>query len=155
VRHRAFALAVLLAAALPGGAYAQAYPVDDSGSRVLGSMVRMRWDDPHAGRRPAQTVSGAVEVQVRLNVAPWQGRRGRIFMTLPTQPAGRVDVGWTTRGVLLPGNLRDGERQLVYAGPIRGPLIEDVQRLLIRTEGGRLTRPEHLHFAFEIELESL
>lgn len=154
MRRPALALALLLAAAPCGSARAQAHPVDDSGSHVLGGTVRMRWDDARAERRAAQTVSGGIEVQVRLNVAPWQGRQGRIFMTLPAQPTGRVDVVWTTHGVLLPGRLRDGERQLVYAGPIRGPVIEDIQRLLIRADGGRLTRPEQLHFAFEIELES-
>ncbi|MFC0676341.1 hypothetical protein ACFFGH_00570 [Lysobacter korlensis] len=131
-----------------------AYPVDDSGSRVLGGEVRMRWDDARGDRHRPPTVSGSVAVQVRLDVTEWQGRQGRIFMTLPPQPAGRVDASWTTRGVLLPGALRDGGRTLVYAGPIRGPAIEDTQQLVIQADGGRLTRPEQLQFAFEIELES-
>ncbi|GHA87721.1 hypothetical protein [Cognatilysobacter bugurensis] len=144
---------LLLAAPLLAGAQT-ALPVDDHASEVLGGPLRMRWDTP-AGRHDASpTVSGEVAVRVRLDVAPWQGRQARIFMTLPPQAGTRVDAHWTTRGVLLPGALRDGERALVYAGPLRGPQLEDVQQLTIRADGARLVRPEQLHFAFEIELES-
>lgn len=138
----------------PLTAPAQALPVDDRASEVLGGPLRMRWDAP-AGRHPvATTVSGDVAVQVRLDVAPWQGRQARIFMTLPPQAGTRVDVSWTTRGVLLPGALRDGERALVFAGLLRAPQLEDRQHLMIRADAARLVRPEQLHFAFEIELES-
>lgn len=153
-RHRAAAGILLAIAPFAAPQARTAHPVDDSGSRVLGGEVRMRWDDAPPDRHGPPTVSGSVEVQVRLDVAQWQGRQGRIFMTLPPQPAGRIDASWTTRGPLLPGALRDGGRTLVYAGPIRGPAIEDTQQLVIRADGGRLTRPEQLQFAFEIELES-
>src|SRR3546814_3910708 len=65
-------------------------------------------------------VSGEIAVRVRLDVSPWQGRSGRIYMLLPEQPAGAITATWTTRGRLLPGVLRAGERALVYAGPIAG-----------------------------------
>jgi hypothetical protein len=150
---RAALLALLLAAPLLAGAQ-QALPVDDRASEVLGGPLRMRWDTPTGRHDASPTVSGEVAVQVRLDVAPWLGRQGRIFMTLAPQAGTRVDVQWTTRGVLLPGALRDGERALVYAGPLRAPRLEDVQQLTIRADGARLVRPEQLHFAFEIELES-
>src|SRR3546814_20495827 len=69
-------------------------------------------------------VSGEIAVRVRLDVSPWQGRSGRIYMLLPAQPAGAITATSTTRGRLLPGVLSSGARALVYAGPIagRGPL---------------------------------
>lgn len=145
--------ALLLLAPLPLAAQT-AYPVDDSGSRVIGGPVRMHWDEPQSRRQGWQTVSGELAVNVRLNVSPWQGRAARIYMILPAQPAGRIDVSWTTQGALLPGSMRDGERRLVYAGMIPGPLIEDTQHLLLRADGDRLTRVEQLQFSFEIEVES-
>lgn len=145
-------LALAALTALPVAAPAQTYPVDDSASRVIGGPVRMRWDEPQARRW--ETVSGALAVNVRLNVSPWQGRVARIYMTLPAQPSGRIDAEWTTQGLLLPGAMRDGERRLVYAGVIPGPLLEDTQHLQLRADGDRLTRPEHLQFSFEIEVES-
>lgn len=143
-------LAALLAS---GSVHAQAvvHRVDDGASRVLGGAVRMRWDDTGPRMR---TVSGEVAVRVVLDVTPWQGRIARIYMVLAPEPAGRVDVRWIAQGPLLPGMLRDGERRLVYAGPITAPRIEDTQRLTITADGTRLTRPEELEFAFEIELES-
>lgn len=152
-RSAALLTAWLLAAPLSATAQ-QALPVDDRASEVLGGPLRMRWDVPSGRHDASSTVSGEVAVQVRLDVAPWQGRQARIFMTLPPQAGTRVDVQWTTRGVLLPGALRDGERALVFAGPLRAPRLEDVQQLTIRADGARLVRPEQLHFAFEIELES-
>ncbi|HEY0660470.1 MAG TPA: hypothetical protein VGD21_03980 [Lysobacter sp.] len=151
---RLIATAVMagLLACLP--AVAATYKVDDSASQVLGNNVRMKWDTvvPQAGRR--STVSGELTVLVRLNVSQWQGRQGRIYMTLPAQPTGPVSATWTTQGRLLPGVLRAGERTLVYTGPIQSGLIEDTVRLLIQADGQKLVRPEQLTFSFEIDLET-
>jgi len=147
-------LAIAAGLLLPLAAVAQTFVVDDSASQVVGGAVRMVWDQgaPQRGQRPM--VSGETSVLVRLNVSAWQGRQGRIYMTLPAQPAGPVNVSWSTRGPLLPGALRDGERALVYAGPIPAGFIEDTQRLLIRTDGSKLVRTEQLKFAFEIDVEA-
>lgn len=148
------ALAITAGISAPFAVRAQTYPVDDSASQVLGGTVRMRWDDAVPELRQQQTVSGEINVLVRLNVSAWQGRQGRIYMLLPAQPTGPLTVSWTTRGPLLPGSLRSGERVMVYAGPIPAGLIEDTQRLLIRTAGDKLVRPEQLKFSFEIDVES-
>ncbi|MGH8076511.1 MAG: hypothetical protein ACREPE_04195 [Lysobacter sp.] len=147
-------LVLALGLSMPVVSDAQTFPVDDSTSQVVGGNVRMRWDQgaPLPGQRP--TVSGEITVLVRLNVSAWQGRQARIYMALPAQPAGPVNVSWSTRGRLLPGALRDGERALVYAGPIQTDFIEDTQRLLIRADGGKLVRSEQLKFSFEIDVES-
>ncbi len=147
-------LVIVVGLAVPLVTHAQTFPVDDSSSEVVGGNVRMRWEQgaPQPGQRPM--VSGEVTVLVRLNVSAWQGRQGRIYMTLPAQPAGPVNVSWSTRGRLLPGALRDGERALVYVGLIQSAVIEDTQRLLIRADGGKLVRSEQLKFSFEIDVES-
>ncbi len=134
---------------------AETWKVDDSGSQVQGSnTVRMQWDDrvPRAGA--PSTVSGQAIVLVRLNLSPWRGRQARIYMALPTPPSGPLTATWTTRGILLPGTLRSGERTLVHAGPIQAEVLEDTMRLLIQTDGQRLAHTGQLDFSFEIDVES-
>ncbi|QDH71528.1 hypothetical protein [Marilutibacter alkalisoli] len=132
-------------------AQSRSYPVDDSASQVLERLVPMEWDSTPGSGAASHAVSGTVTVLVRLDVAPWRGRPGRIYMSLPHQPSGPVTATWTTRGPLLPGVLRAGERQLVYAGPIDTALIEDTMRLHLQADGRRLGRNEQLDFSFEIE----
>ncbi|MGH8050089.1 MAG: hypothetical protein ACRERV_16730 [Methylococcales bacterium] len=139
---------------LPITAVAQTYPVDDSASQVLSSgLLKMRWDSlvPRPGQ-PA-TMTGQVVVLVRLDVSPWRGRQVRIYQKLPSVPVGPVTVRWTANGPLLPGVLRDGERALVYSGPINSDRLEDTFRLTIQADGDRVERPQALAFSFEIELE--
>lgn len=133
--------------------FAGTYPVDDSASTVLSPSINMKWDDgtPMAGQRA--TVSGQLGVIVRLNVSQWVGQSGRIYMKLPPQAIGAVHTTWTTRGRLLPGVLRDGERTLVYAGAITDTLIEDTILLTIQADGDRLFKTEQLHFSFEIDTQ--
>ena len=140
-------LCLLLAAP---AALAQAIPVDDSSSQVLGGLVRMEWEDPAPGR--SDRLMGRVTVLVRLDTAPLRGRRGRIFHVLAPQST-PVQAEWTTRGVLLPGTVADGERTLVYAGAIDQDLIEDTFQLTIIADGRLLSRPEQLEFSFEFEPE--
>ena len=50
--------------------------------------------------------------------------------------------------------LRDGERALVYAGPIEADRLTDTFRITLQADGDRSVRPQSLEFAFEIEPES-
>lgn len=145
-----FAL-LLWAAVMP--ATAQTFPVDDSASQVLGGTLRLKPEArPVRGVLPT-TVTGEMAVLVRLDVSPWQGRQGRVYLRLPEQSAGAITASWTTRGRLLPGALRAGERTLVYAGPITGPRLEDTLRLRISADGRTLPQSEQLVFTFEIDLD--
>jgi len=133
----------------------QALPVDDSASEVLSvGALPMRWDAPLPRAGQPDTISGRVQVRARLDVSPWRGRNGRVYLRLAALPIGPVDVEWTARGPLLPGRLRDGERALVYAGPIDTTRLEDTLLLTLRADGHRVLRQERLDFSFEIELES-
>jgi hypothetical protein len=145
--------AMMLLAFLPSPATAQTLPVDDSASQVLGSTLRLRWDDPMPVNGRTATLSGTVTVLVRLDVRSWRGRTGRIYQVLPKQPATDVVATWTTQGPMLPGRLRDGERTLVFSGPIEVDELQDTFRLTIQANGDRMERTEQLKFSFEIELE--
>lgn len=149
---RALALLLLLAALVaPLPAMAQAQRVDDSASQVLSPLVRMKWEDLAPGG--SNDLVGQVTVLVRLDVAPWRGRNARIYHVLAPQPQGRVFASWTTRGVLLAGAVRDGERTLVYSGPITTDMLEDTFVMQLRADGNQMVRPEQLEFSFEIEAE--
>ena len=151
-RSLASILVLRLATATP--AIAQTYPVDDSASQVLGSTLRLKPDAMPARSAPMYMVSGEIAVRVRLDVSPWQGRQGRIYMRMPEQSGGAITATWSTRGRLLPGTLRAGERTLVYAGLIGSAMLEDTLRLRIDADGRTLPSSEQLAFSFEIDLDS-
>jgi hypothetical protein len=152
--HAAFLVLGLGLSTITTAAATTTHRVDDSASQVLGNTLQMKWDSVAPQRGQRATVSGAITVLVRLNLSPWQGRTGRVYMTLPAQPTGPVTATWTTQGRLLPGSLRAGERTLVYTGVMPATLYEDTMRLVIQADGQRLMRVEQLNFSFEIDVES-
>lgn len=135
-------------------ASAQTYAVDDSASQVLGGTLRLKPEALPARGAPMTMVAGEMAVLVRLDVSSWQGRQGRIYMRLPERSGGAITAAWTTRGRLLPGALRAGERALVYAGLIGNARLEDTLRLRIEADGRTLPPSEQLAFSFEIDLDS-
>ncbi|KFN41717.1 hypothetical protein [Arenimonas metalli] len=143
-------LAVLLALLLPAGARAER--IDDSGTQVLGSLVRLKWQKAAPQPGEPNLLVGQITVLVRLDMSPWKGRRGRIYHQLSRQ-GNPVTVSWTTRGALLPGEVRDGERTLVYAGLVTHDLIEDTFLLTLTANADQLSRLEQLEFSFEFEPE--
>lgn len=144
--------AAALCAALPCGA--ATFRVDDSGSIPGEVQTPMRWrslaPDRSAG---TNDVEGNVLVTVRLNLAPWLNRQGRIFLSLPQQPVGLVNAEWSTQGKLIAGKVTSGSRTLVYSGPIRTALLEDTLMLRIWTDGRRLVSSQRLDFNFEIDID--
>lgn len=151
--RRGIARVCVLAFLAGGAAHAESFRVDDSRSQVLDSTVRLQWESLAPGRGRSNLVVGQTTVIVRLDVEPWQGRRGRIFMLLPPRPEAPIEARWTTRGPLQPGTLHSGERATVFAGPIGDALIEDTMVIRITTDGDSLERDESLEFSFEIEVD--
>jgi hypothetical protein len=145
--------AALLLLALAAPLDAATFRVDDSGSVPLEPSTQLRWRQVAPSRRPDNTMEGAVNVQVRLNLAPWVGRQGRVFLVLPEQPIGPVRVTWTTQGRLLPGQLVAGQRALVLAGPMTTPRLEDVLLLRLEADGTQLGNTHRLNFHFEIDVD--
>lgn len=148
----AAAAAFVFVATSVAPAMAQTYRVDDSASQVLGGTLRLK-PQPPAGRGQLDSnVAGEIAVAVRLDVSPWKGHQARIYLTAPMRPGAAITTRWSTQGRLLPGELRSGERTLVYAGPIQTDTLEDTMRLAIQADGRKLRRDEQLAFAFEIDL---
>ena len=146
------AAAAALCLALPCGA--ATFRVDDSASIPGEGLTAMRWrslaPDRGAG---SNDVEGNLLVTVRLNLAPWVNRQGRIFMVLPQQALGQVNAEWTTQGKLIAGKITSGNRTLVYSGPIRSALLEDTIVMRIWTDGRRLVSTQRLDFNFEIDID--
>ena len=151
--HVLFTAAVLLWLTLLAPAAAATYRVDDSATIPLESAATLRWRQLAPSRGGDNTVEGSTTVQVRLNLAPWLRRNGRVFLVLPEQPPGRVTARWTTQGRLLPGQLVSGQRALVFAGPIASPLVDETLVLRIETDGTRLSSTHRLNFHFEIDVD--
>lgn len=148
------ALFLLLAAvflAQPGAA--TTFAVDDSTSYTHDANTAMKWKSVAPSRRAGNQVEGATLVTVRLNLAPWANKTGKIYMALPEQPIGQVKATWTTQGRLLPGQLISGNRTLVYAGAIRSALLEDTIALTLEADGQRLVASQRLLFHFEIDVD--
>ena len=130
----------------------QVYRVDDSGTVVLDPVLQMQWQTPgRSGASPL--VSASTRVSVQLNLMAWSGRSGRIYMTLPRTSGPTVRATWRTGGTLLPGSLLSGDRTMVYAGTINGPLLRDMLDIRLEADGARLIQPEALAFGFEIEVD--
>lgn len=160
-RLSAVALATSLCAASVGPASAQPAPatepgtqtfrVDDSGTVVLDPFLEMQWQ-PTGPAGGSSIVSASTRVSIQLNLAPWIGRAGRIYMTLPRSSGPTVRASWRTGGGLLAGSLISGERTLVYSGPIGSAILRDIIDLKLEVDSTRLAGPESLSFGFEIEL---
>jgi hypothetical protein len=144
-----------LAAALLASTWTQAatFRVDDSLTLPNETSTPMKWRSLAPNRSVGHAIEGSSVLTIRLNVAPWMNRNGRIYLGLPEQPIGTVTADWTTQGKLLPGELVSGHRTLVYAGPIRTRLLEDTIVLRLQADGRRLAAPQRLQFYFEIDLD--
>ncbi|MGZ5038347.1 MAG: hypothetical protein ACXWHB_09335 [Usitatibacter sp.] len=148
---KAFIVALLALAATC--ASAATFRVDDTSSLPSETTTPMKWRSLAPNRSIGNAIEGTNVVTVRLNLAPWLNRTGKIYMVLPEQPIGQVTADWTTQGKLLPGQLMSGNRTLVYAGPIRTSQLEDTIILRLTADGQRLVAPQRLTFYFEIDLD--
>jgi hypothetical protein len=132
---------------------ANVFRVDDSGSQPVEAQSQLRWKSLVPRGADANEVETVVRVNIKLDVRPWQGRRGRIYMALPPIVTGPLSVEWTTQGRLQPGRLVAGGRGLVYQGPITAQILDDVMTVQISGDGRRISSPQRLQFYFEIEPE--
>lgn len=114
------------------------------------TTVRMQWASGSPGG--TSLVQGSMLAPLKLNTTRWQGKQGRVYMVLPPQSIGPVRARWTTRGLLLPGELLAGNRALVYSGTLPAFLTETLM-LKLEADGYRLSQPVRLEFRFEIDVE--
>jgi hypothetical protein len=152
VAATALALLASVASCLPP-TEAATYRVDDSATLPMESTALLRWRQSAPSMARDDTLEGATAVAVRLNLAPWVDRNGRLFLVFPEQGTAAVRVRWTTQGRLLPGEIAPGGRVMVYQGPISSPFLEETLTLRIEADGARLPGMQRLQFHFEIDTE--
>jgi hypothetical protein len=141
-------------ALVAGQATGATFRVDDSMSLPNNATATMRWKSGSPARTSGDPVEGSARVTIRLNLAPWLGKSGRIYMTLAQQPEiGQVTAEWTTQGRLLPGTVISGQRTLVYSGSVRSALLEETIVVKVVADGRRLAMPQRLEFSFEIDVD--
>ena len=144
-------LLMVLVAAVP--ADAKTTVIDDSGTLPYDGPLVLHWQQL-APRRPVDNrMSGTLTVHVKLHVAPWLRRSGRIYLVLPAQQPGTMSASWSTQGRLLAGNLSSGRRALVYSGLITTPFVEDVLQLTLVVDGTQMRQLYHVNFKFEMDEE--
>jgi hypothetical protein len=150
--RRPFFLGAALTIIWASAAQATSITVDDSGSQALEPSVAMRWKTAAPSRAAADNVMvGALTVRVRINVMPWLRRSGRIYLVLPAQQPGRINLSWTTQGRFMPGQIQSGNRVLVYAGPITAPFMEDTLTFQYTVAGTLMQRAVPVTYHFEID----
>lgn len=128
------------------------YAVDDSMSQVQAGAAPLRWRHALPSANESSLLDATLDVRVVLNLGPWVGKTARIYMLMPPLPQSSLTVQWTTRGVLLPGRLAGGQRQLVFQGTVPGARIEDSMRVLASVDARDPTTPQRVSFSFEIEV---
>ena len=157
IGHRlaALAAAAVLGCLAPAATAAswQTFVVDDSMTQVLSGGTRLNWRTPTPSRHAADQLTASVSVDVVLNLTPWVGKLARIYMVMPPLPQSTLTVQWTTRGLLMPGQLSGGQRQLVFQGVVPGARLEDLMRVTALANAGDPTTPPRVNFTFEIEVQ--
>jgi hypothetical protein len=143
-----------LCAPLCFGAGWATFAVDDSMSQVQAPAAPLRWRTPLPSKSESNLLDAAVQVRIVLNTSPWVGKQARIFMVMPPLPQSSLSVQWMTGGILQPGRLTGGQRQLVYQGIVPGPRIEDTMRVAVVADARDPVTPQRVNFTFEIEVPS-
>jgi len=148
----AFFLAAALTIIWTGAAQGKSTPIDDSGTQALEPTLSLRWKSPRPTRSGGDNLMvGTATIRVRINVLPWIRRSGRIYLVLPAQQPGPVSASWVTQGRFMPGQVRSGNRVLVYAGPITAPFMEDVFKFQFSVDGNLVQRAFPLTYRFEMD----
>ena len=147
-----FFLALVLGIIWTPATFAKTTLIDDAGTQSLEPAVSLRWKSLEPSRRAADNLLiGNTTIRVHLNVLPWLHRQGRIYLTLPAQAPGPIGAVWNTRGTFRAGQLRSGNRVLLYAGPISAPFLEDVFTLQFSIDAALVRRAFPVNLRFEMD----
>ncbi len=82
------------------------------------------------------------------------GKPARIYMLMPPVPQSSMTVQWATAGILMPGRMTGGQRQLVFQGVVPGPRLEDSLHVVSSVDARDPVTPTRVNFTFEIEVPS-
>ena len=148
---RPFPLLLLMTLVVVIPADARTTVVDDSGTLPYNAPLLLHWQQLSPRRPVNNRMTGTLTLRVKLNVAPWLRRPGRIYLVLPAQQPGAMSATWSTQGRLLAGRVSSGTRSLVYSGLITTPFIEDVLQLTLEVDGTQMRQLYHVNFRFEMD----
>jgi hypothetical protein len=140
-----------LATVLASATGAATFLVDDTRSTVLDANLPLQWRSLSPAGNDHQ-VQGLTRVQIKLDTRAWVGKFVRMYMALPAQPGGAVQVRWQAQGPLLSGQLSSGQRGLVWSGSVPTATLEDVFTVTVQTDGRMLTTAQLLRFYFEVDV---
>lgn len=130
----------------------QTQKIDDSRTVVLSPTVPLKLDNVFDVSN--NTLTGEMVVDVHLNVEPWKGKVGKIYLKLSDNNSLGWMIRWTTNGVLREGVLRNNDRALVYVGPItQSELTDRFQFVLNKKTSMEERQKENLNFEFEIDFD--
>ena len=144
-------LTAALVIACIGQVQAATIRVDDSGTVVNEVILPMRWKQLIPGRGADHSVEGGLKVAVRLDLTRWLNQPIRLYMALAPSTSDAVYARWTTQGRLLPGDIRTGNRTLIFNDVVRAVSLEETIMLVLKTDGRTLVTPQELKFYFEID----
>lgn len=144
-------LTVVVTVACASQGQAETIRVDDSGTVVSEVVLPMRWKQLIPGRGADHSVEGSLKVAVRLDLTRWLNQPVRLYMALAPSTSDAVYARWTTQGRLLPGDIRTGNRTLIFNDVVRAAILEETIVLGLKTDGRTLVAPQQLKFYFEID----
>jgi hypothetical protein len=126
--------------------------LDDRGTFVSENLVKMVWT---TRQEEMHAVNGGLKVFVRLNVAPWKGKRVKIYMGVDPLEVKGTSITWSTTekmgaGVLRP-RWKSSERALVYQGLVDQETMSDTLSMEIRADGRSYQQTMQMNFFFELE----
>ena len=151
-RPSTFFLVLAFSIIWSAAAQAKTTTIDDSGTTALEPFVSLRWKNVAPPRGGVDnSMIGTLTTQVRLNVMPWLKRSGRIYLSLPAQQPGPMTLSWVAQARFRSGQLRSGNRILLYAGPITTPFMEDIFKFQFTVDGTLVRRPFPVTFHFEMD----
>ena len=149
-----------LVAGVPGNARSTER-LDDSLSPRKQYSVQFQW----ANRNTAVSMSPeeffllrsiVSGVEVRLNTAAYEGRRARIYLTIPRQIEGFIStesflLSWKTDRVFYPGSVRPGNRTLLFDGIIESSVMVEIFTFSLEVDARFLNGKIQYAPVYEIE----
>ncbi len=148
--------ALILPRTIPAGVV-----LDDSKSPQKQFSTQFKWVHPaHLGPMEEDKyllLEGTQRnVEVWLDTTEFKGQNARIYLGLPRQIVGfssieHFTLRWKTNRIFIPGEVRPGNRTLIYDGSINRDLMIDLFTFTLRINASYLTGEIRYAPIFEIE----
>ena len=102
-------------------------------------------------------ITTARNIDTRLDTSAYLGSRARIYLELPIQVRGlanpaSLELSWKTNGLFSPGRVTPGNRQLIFEGTIKDPVMRDIFDFTFEVDGRFLNQTLRLEPVYDIEI---